>query len=352
MKIFISEPVIGSAERVYVDECLATGMLSWRGQYVELFEKSLATYHNVSHALSCTSGTTALHLALLALGVRLGDEVIVPALTYISTANAVRYCGATPVIVDVCHDTWCLDPHQAFKAVTPKTVGVIPVHMYGNLVDMSGLRRLMPPKVFILEDAAQAIGTTGICQHSDAAIFSFYANKIITCGEGGAVLTNNVRLREKVFHLRGQCVDPTRSYHHTDIGYNYRMTNVQAAIGLGQMEVIEDHKSRRSRVWAQYKNILESSVSWQYDTPGRAHWMMSVVLKHATQRRKVEGALADAGIETRPIFPPLHMQAPYRAKLSLSVSEDLYDRGLNVPTHARLTIGDVREVCEVIQGAL
>lgn len=352
MKIHISEPMVGSAEKEYVADCLATGMLSWRGQYVDLFEQQLSNVHSVSHSLVCSSGTTALHLALLALGVRPGDEVIVPSLTYIATANAVKYCGAVPVFVDVDPDTWCMDVAATVKAVTPKTVGVIPVHMYGNLCDMPGLRRTLPPKVFLLEDAAQAIGTNGLCQYSDAAVFSFYANKIITTGEGGAVLTNNVRLREKMFHLRGQCQDPQRSYHHTDIGYNYRMSNVHAAIGLGQLENLDDHKARRARVWAQYHNILEDSVQWQHDVPNRAHWMMSVVLKHATQRRKVEGAMADAGIETRPIFPPLHLQAPYRDKVSRSVSEDLYDRGLNVPTHARMTIGDVREVCEVIQGAL
>jgi perosamine synthetase len=344
--------MVGGAERDYVNEALVTEMLTWRGQFVEQFELQLANAHNVSYALSCSSGTSALHLALVAMGVRPGDEVIVPTLTYIATANAVRYCGGVPVFVDVDKNTWCMNADEVVSALTPKTVGVIPVHMYGNLCDVESLRRLLPPKVFIVEDAAQAIGAPHLCSHSDIAVFSFYGNKIITTGEGGAVLTNNLRLRDKVYHLRGQCVDPLRSYWHTDIGFNYRLSNIAAAIGCGQLESIDDHKARRARVWQQYKNHLENRVQMQHDVEGRAHWMMSIVLKHATQRRQVEGALTSAGIETRPIFPPLHLQAPYKVMELHPVSEDLHDRGLNVPTHSRLTMSDVREVCEVILGAL
>lgn len=352
MRINISSPMIGSSERSYVADCLATEMLSWRGRYVEEFEKLLATVHRTAYALTCTSGTTGLHLALMALGVRPGDEVIVPSFTYIATANAVKYCGAVPVFVDVDPDTWCLRADQVLGALTTKTVGVIPVHVYGNLCDIRAIREVLPPKAFILEDAAQAHGVMGFCQYSDAAVFSFFANKIVTCGEGGAVLTNNARLREQMFHLRGQCVDPTRSYWHTGIGFNYRMTNLQAAIGLGQLEAIADHQSRRSRVWEGYHSLLGDSVQWQRDEPGRAHWMMSVVFKHATQKGNVERNLRCADIETRPMFPPLHVQAPYRSDVRLPVSEDLFDRGLSLPTHAWLSESNVQEICDIVRKSL
>lgn len=344
--------MLNSKALEYITECINTEFLTWRGSFVGEFERGLQTIHQTSHALACSSGSTALHLALMALGVRPGDEVIVPSLTYIATANAVAYCGAKPVLVDVDPDTWCIDPKAVRKALGPKTVGCIPVHLYGNICDMSALRSTLPPKAFLLEDAAQAHGVSGLCTYSDAAVFSFYGNKIITTGEGGAVLTNNRRLSEQMFHLRGQCVDPQSPYAHTAVGYNYRMSNMQAAVGVAQLEDIDNLKQRRARVWQQYRNRLEHKVGLQTDTDPRAHWMFSIVLKHATQRRKVEDALVEAGVETRPIFPPLHMQAPYRAKLGHAVAEDLFDRGLNIPTHPRLSMSEVAEVCEIIERSL
>lgn len=352
MRIAISSPMLNSKALEYVSECVNTEFLTWRGTFVQEFERGLEAIHNVSSALACSSGSTALHLALLALGVRPGDEVIIPSLTYIATANAVAYCGAKPVLVDVDPDTWCIDPVAVRKALSPKTACCIPVHLYGNVANMQELRRVLPPRVSIVEDAAQAHGVLGLCAFSDVAVFSFYGNKIITCGEGGAVLTNNRRLREQMFHLRGQCVDPQSPYTHTAVGYNYRMSNLQAAVGVAQLEDIDNLKQRRAKIWQQYRNRLEHKVGLQADTNPRAHWMFSIVLRHATQRRKVETALADAGVETRPIFPPLHMQAPYRAKLGHVVAEDLFDRGLNIPTHPRLSLGEVAEVCEIIERSL
>lgn len=352
-RIHVSSPLLFSQEREYVNEALAAGMLSWRGEFVNRFEDALTKVHAVNCALACSSGTTALHLAMLALGVRPGDEVIVPALTYIATANAVRYCGATPVFADVDPATWNVTLESVKACLTTKTVGIIPVHLYGNICDVRSLRQGLPPKLFVVEDAAQAIGVNGLCQYSDVAVFSFFANKVITTGEGGAVLTNNHRLRDRMFHLRGQCVDPQASYKHTDVGYNYRMSNIHAAIGLGQLENLPHHQRRRWNVWQQYYNWLRPHVEFQHDTPGRAHWMITPMFPNGEIKDAVREALELSGIETRPVFVPLHLQVPYGdPSVTAPVSEDIASRGLNIPTHAGMTMADVRDVSEVIMRSL
>jgi len=353
-RLFISQPVMGQQERTYVDDCIVQNQLTWSGPYVKQFEREFAGVCGTTYALTCCNGTSALHLALLALGVKWGDEVIVPTLTYIACANAVTYCGAKPVFVDVDEHTWDLTADTVLSAVSRRTKAVIAVHLFGNPPEMQKLRRALPSNVRIIEDAAQAHGVR-VCDFSDVATFSFYGNKIITTGEGGAVVTNNPAISESVQFYRGQAQSAKR-YWHSAIGYNYRMTNVQAAIGVAQLHNLSALQQTREMVWKRYCTRLGSKVyQVQCDCKEqqRAYWMMSPLFFSEEQRDKVQNALEYENIETRPMFPPLHMQRPYAAgMLKLPVAEEIFKTGLSIPTHSAMTLTDVDRVCDVIVRSL
>ena len=255
--IRVAQPRLIGNETKYVLDCLESGWISSVGEYVERFEKRFAEFTGTQFAASCSNGTVALHLALLAVGVGPGDEVIVPTLTYVATANAVRYCGATPIFVDSENDTMNLDPAKVKLAISPKTKAVIAVHLYGHPADIYSLRLICDPlNIKIVEDAAEAhgssIGNSAAGSLGDVATFSFYGNKIITTGEGGMITTNSTEIDEKVRLLKGQGQDPSRRYWFSTTGYNYRLTNVAAAIGLAQLENIDTHLEDRRRIAAEY----------------------------------------------------------------------------------------------------
>ena len=240
MRLPIAEPSLGEKELSYVTECILTGWVSSAGKFVTRFEEIFAEFCGTQHAITTSSGTTALHLALLALGIGPGDEVIVPSLTFIATANAVTYTGASPVFIDSELETWNLDPNLIEEFITPRTKAIIPVHLYGHPVNMAAIVEIAQRHgLVVVEDAAEAHGAKyqgrrvgGI---GDLGIFSFYGNKIVTTGEGGMVVTNRADLAEKIRILRGHGMSPERRYWHPVLGYNYRMTNLQAALGVAQM---------------------------------------------------------------------------------------------------------------------
>ena len=254
-RISVACPVLNGRETEYVMECMRTSWISSVGRFVTEFERGFADFCGVRHAVATNNGTTALHLALVAIGIKPDDEVIVPSLTYIASANAVKYCGATPVFVDNDPVTFNIDPAAVEAAITERTKAIIPVHLYGHMADMDVLIEIATKHdLLIVEDAAEAVGarykgrragSLGTC-----ATFSFFGNKILTTGEGGMVTTNDGELAERLKLLRGQGMDPQRRYWFPEIGYNYRMTNLAAAIGLGQLENIEHHLSadRRAHV--------------------------------------------------------------------------------------------------------
>ena len=240
----VAAPALIGNEKAYVLDCLESSWISSNGAYIERFETVFADFIGTRHALSCCNGTVALHLALLALDVRPGDEVIVPSLTYVASANAVMYCGAKPVLVDSEPETWNLDPARIEELINPRTRGIIVVHLYGHPANMDPILEIARRRhLFVVEDAAEAHGATYRGQKvgtlGDLATFSFYGNKVITTGEGGMVCTNNEVLARKVRQLKGQGQDPRRRYWFPIVGYNYRMTNIEAAIGLAQLERIE-----------------------------------------------------------------------------------------------------------------
>ena len=359
MKQFIpvAAPALVGNEKEYVLDCLESTWISSSGKYIERFEAAFAEFCGVKHALSCCNGTMALHLALLALGVGPGDEVIVPTLTYVASANAVAYCGARPVLVDSEPETWNMNPELILSRVTPRTKGIMVVHLYGHPTDMDPVMALARERgLFVLEDAAEAHGAEYKGRRAgsigDIATFSFYGNKIVTTGEGGMVVTDDDELARKVRQLKGQGQDPERRYWFPVTGYNYRMTNIEAAIGLAQMEKIDWHMGRRRQTAACYRKHLGGDACF---TPSpaapwarNAYWINCVVLGRdfPLGRDDVMERLARAGIETRPFFYPMHSLPMYReAGSGFPVAERLAARGINLPSSAALTEEDVAYVC-------
>lgn len=359
----VAEPVLGGNEKAYVNECLESGWISGSGKYVDSLEGKFAEFCGASHAVAVASGTAALHVALLALGIGPGDEVIVPDLTYISSANAVAYCGARPIFADVDSLTWTIDPEDAARKVTARTRAIMPVHLYGHPADMDPIVALARTKnLRIIEDAAEAhgaeykgrrVGTLG-----DIAVFSFYGNKIMTTGEGGMVVTDNRDLAQRVRLLKGQGMDPDRRYWFPVIGYNYRMTNLQAAIGLAQLERIEWLIERRREVAGQYGEALRHlplvppvEAPWAKNV----YWLYSVCVTENQNRDLLMNQLLDAGIETRPFFYPLHQMPPYfdpDGERTLPVTTRLAASGISLPSSATLSREDIVYIAEALQRLL
>jgi perosamine synthetase len=357
----IAHPVFAGNEKRYVNECLDDVWISSAGRFIGEFETAFARFCGVREAISCNNGTSALHLALQALQVGPGDEVIVPTLTYIATVNAVRYCGATPVLVDSEPRTLNLDPAQIEARITPRTRGIIPVHLYGHPAEMDPILDIAKRHgLFVLEDAAEAHGAlyrgvkTGAL--GDAATFSFFGNKIITTGEGGMITTSNSELAARMRLVRGQGMDPQRRYWFPVVGNNFRMTNIEAAIGLAQLENVDLHLNARRKVAAWYDREL-APLRDQFELPleepwaRHSYWIYTILLKNGGERGRDElmRALAEAGIETRPVFYPMHVMPPYReADGSYPVAESCSRRGLHLPTHGLLTEEDVAYIAETL----
>ena len=359
----VAHPVLAGNERQYVLDCLESSWISSGGEYIGRFEREFSATFGSDYAVACNSGTSALHLALLGLGVTAGDEVIVPSLTYIATANAVVYCGARPVFADSEAITMGLDPEKVEALITSRTKGIIVVHLFGHPVQMDPILEIAQRYgLFVVEDAAEAHGALykgrPIGSLSQAATFSFYGNKVITTGEGGMVLTSDRQLRDKMLLYRGQGMDPDRRYWFPVIGYNYRMTNVAAAIGLAQLEQLDVQVAKRREVADAYKEALAfledvlqlpTEASWAR----HAYWSYPVLLIDRTaDRDSVMLQLEENGIETRPFFHPMHTLPPYRSQDSFPVATDLARRGICLPMHGVLTKADITYIADSLGRSL
>mgnify|MGYP000431894577 CR=1 FL=1 len=354
----VYQPALNGNEREYVNHCLDTGWISSKGEYVNLFEKAFAEYVNVRYSAAVCNGTVALHLALVALGIGTGDEVIVPTLTYIASVNAIVYTGATPVFVDSLPETWQLDPEDVRANITPRTKAIMAVHLYGHPCDMSTLKAIADEhRVFLIEDCAEAIGSRYQDQHmgtfGDISTFSFYGNKTLTTGEGGMIVTSDKTLYERILHLKSQGLAKYRQYWHDIVGYNYRMTNICAAIGLAQLEQVSETLNRKRKLADTYKELL-------HDTPFKVHpevgdvyhsyWMVSILVPQVELRDPLREHLAEAGIETRPVFYPVHTMPMYSQKYQLhKVAEDIGWRGINLPSYPALTNEQVHYICDSLK---
>ncbi len=360
--ISVSVPNFLGNEKKYVSDCMETTWISSNGKYINQFETEFSKKFGCKHAIACCNGTVTLHLALIALGIGEGDEVIVPSFTYIATANAVKYCGATPIFADCLPDTWNIDPSDVERKVTSKTKCIIPVHLYGNPCDMDSIMAIAKKYgLYVVEDAAECHGATYNGKKAgtigDIGTYSFFGNKIITTGEGGMIVTDNDELAAKMRMLKGQGMAPTRRYWFTEIGYNYRMTNIEAAIGLAQLEKIDEHIALRRKVAGWYMSEFEelkdyTTVQKVTDKAESVWWMVSLLLNDNVKisRDDLMKKLAEDGIETRPLFYPMHIMPPYMDESVICpVSEDISARGMNIPTHGLITKDDVKYICNCIK---
>ena len=362
----LSMPDITDLELANVHEAVASTWISSSGSFLDDFERRFADACGVRHALAASSGTTALHLAVAALGAGPGDEVIVPSLTYIASANAISYVGATPVFVDVDPRTWCLDPDHVSSMISPRTVGIIAVHLYGHPADMDAIAQIAERHgLWVIEDAAEApFGTykgrtTGSI--GDIGVFSFFGNKVLSSGEGGAATTNDARLAERMRSLRGQGMDPERRYFFPEIGFNYRLTNVAAALLCAQFDRRAYLLTARHEIADAYRTSLDQIpgltpqpiAEWATWTP----WLVSVLVEadqFGFDRDGLMDFLAREQIETRPFFIPMHSLPPYaelaaRQGTAFPVTDRLAGSGVNLPTYPAMTSADVDRVARSIR---
>lgn len=361
-KIPVYQPSLSGNEKKYVNECLDSTWISSKGKFVSEFESSFAEYVGVKNATTVSNGTVAIHLALLALGIGEGDEVIVPTLTYISSVNTIVYTRATPVFVDSLQDSWQIDPQDVIKKITPRTKAIMAVHLYGHPCDMDALVEICKKNnLFLIEDCAEAIGTLYKGRHvgtfGDVSTFSFFGNKTITTGEGGMVITNDETLHDRAVHFKGQGLAKHRQYWHDVIGYNYRMTNICAAIGLAQLENVASVLAEKKRVADTYRKCLENTSVVFHNPIGddiyHSYWMCSILAQDAKQRDLVRTHLENEGIETRPLFYPVHTMPMYSTQYQRHpVAENLGWRGMNLPSYPGLKTEEIEFICEKIKEVL
>ncbi|MBQ2313679.1 MAG: DegT/DnrJ/EryC1/StrS family aminotransferase [Treponema sp.] len=364
----VCTPLLGGNEVKYVTEAVQDGWISSSGSFVTKFEEAFSSYCGVRHGIAVCNGTVAIHLALAALGIGKGDEVIIPSFTMIATAFAVCYTGAMPVFVDADKDTWNIDTTKIEAAITPRTKAIIPVHIFGNPCNMDAVTAIARAhRLFIVEDAAEAHGAeyrgkkTG--SFSDIAAFSFFANKNITTGEGGMCITNDDNYDRLCRYYKNVCFPPDgpRTYSHDDIGFNYRMSNLHAAIGLAQTEKADEYRAMRRKNAALYKEQLAGcpGIIFQKDEAQalNVHWMNAVVIDPAAYghtKDELAAHLKSKGIDTRLLFRSMARQESLRrygcdCSGSYPVTDWLSENGFYLPSASSLREDDIAYICSVIK---
>jgi len=369
----VAEPDIGRLEEELVTQAIRSGWVSSLGPFVEQFETGFAKLCAMRHGVSTSNGTSALHLCLVAVGIGPGDEVIVPSLTFVATAAAVKHAGATPVLVDCDPEIGTLSGAAVQAAITTRTRAIIVVHLFGHPADIDPITELgRRQRIFVIEDAAEGHGATYrgriVGSLADASCFSFYGNKVITTGEGGMVLTNDAALARRLRFLRDHAMDPDRRYWHPEVGYNYRLTNPQAALGVAQLQRFAEIRAARQRVLDAYRTLvaaagLEIAINPRREWAAPTPWLVCAVLPpeaDPTVREHVFVNLRRRGIDTRPYFIPMHQLPPYvscRTVASdggtrLSCTESLAARGFNLPSSGKLAFGTIERVVGSLADAL
>ena len=357
IRIPVYRPSLAGNEKKYVNECLDSTWISSKGKFIRQFEDAFAAYIGVPYAASVSNGTVAIHNALLALGIKEGDEVIVPSFTYIASVNPIVYTGATPVFVDSLRDTWQLDADDIERKITSRTRAIMAVHLYGHPCDMDRIMEIARKyHLFVIEDCAEAFGSKYKGRYAgtfgDIAAFSFFGNKTITTGEGGMVTTRDRTLHERATHFKGQGLAKYREYWHDTIGYNYRMTNICAAIGLAQLERADSTIQKKRQVADWYRKYLSGyPLEIQKESEGVFHtyWMVCILVENADIRDNLRTYLLEKGIETRPTFYPIHSMPMYAHNFyRLPVAEDISWRGINLPSYPDLSENDVAEISSLI----
>lgn len=358
----ISEPSLDEVELQAVTECVKSGWVSSLGKYIPQFEEEFAAFSDSKYGVSVFNGTVAIHLALVAMGVTAGDEVIVPSLTFVATANAVLYTGATPVFVDSQETTWNMDPEDIARKITKKTKAIIVVHLYGHPADMTPILALAKKhKLKVIEDAAESHGAEyngkKVGSLGDAGCFSFYGNKIITTGEGGIVTTNNKKLADDMRFLKDHAMSHKRKYFHPLLGFNYRMTNIQAAIGVAQLTKINRFLKRKREIADQYSVLLSNTPGIKLQPIAQwakpVYWMYSILItpKAHITRDQLITQLKNKGIDSRPFFVP-NNKMPYFPQsirnIKFPVAEKLSKQGINLPSSVLVTNEQIEYISKTI----
>jgi perosamine synthetase len=361
----VNEPVFGWREAHYLQECIAAGWISSNGPFVQRLESEMAATCHRLHGIAVSSGTAALEIAVAALGIGAGDEVILPSFTIISCAAAVVRAGATPVVIDCEADTWNMDVSQIEDKITSRTRAIMAVHIFGLPVDMSVLLEIAERhSLYVIEDAAELIGQTYADRpcgsFGQISTTSFYPNKIVTTGEGGMVLTNDTALAARCRQLRNLCFRPDRRFVHEELGWNYRLSNLQAAVGVAQLECLGDHVKKKRWIGARYTSLLAGIKGLQLPLAQTEHaaniyWVFGIVLDGSIAFDAAEAMkrLTHLGIDSRPFFWPMHEQPVFQKMglfegLQLSVSERLGRRGLYIPSGLGLTEAQIDRVANAL----
>jgi len=359
----VLEPSIGEKEIENVLKAVKSGWVSSKGKFVEEFERKFAEYHGVNFGVSTSNGTTALHLALESLGIGKGDEVLVPVLTFAATANAVLYCNAKPVFVDSHPDYWCIDPEKIEERITKNTKAIIPVHLYGHPCDMAWIQDIAEENdLYVIEDAAEAHGaeyrSEKVGTFGDISCFSFYGNKIITTGEGGMCLTDDEDLAEKMIILRDHGMKPGKRYWHDVVGFNYRMTNIQAALGVAQLSKLDKFIKKKREIASVYHDNLndlaeDNKITLHPEMPWAkcVFWAYSIILED-TDSEVFREKLSRRGIDTRAFFYPLNVMPPYKTGGNFPVADRLSSNGLNLPSGVEISEDTILFICERIREVL
>lgn len=361
-------PTLLGNERKYLLDAIDTNWISSAGKYIPLFEKAFSKYCGVKHGIAVINGTSALHLALTALGISKGDEVIIPDFTMISCAFAVCYSGAKPVFIDVEKETWNINPDKIEEKITNKTKAIMVVHIYGNPCEMKKIKEIADKhNLKIIEDVAEAHGTEYYGKRcgsiGDIACFSFYANKIITTGEGGMVITNNNELSKKCRYYKNLCfpLNEPRKYLHKDIGFNYRMSNLHAAIGLAQVEKADKYIKMRRKNNSLYRKYLKDipGITFQTEkqTTKNVYWMNGIVInpkEFGLSRDELIIKLKEKSVDSRPFFNGMHKQLSLKqygcdCKGKYPVSDWLAENGLYLPSGSGLKEEDIRKIFKIIK---
>jgi perosamine synthetase len=360
-RIPIMEPQLSGRELEYVQDCIRTNWISSQGSYVSKFEKIFSEMHDKNEAIAVSNGTVALHLAMLALGIGPGDEVIVPNITFAASINTVIHCNATPVICEIEPDTWCIDCDEVEKLITKNTKAIMPVHLYGQVCNMNRINALAKSNnLLIIEDCAEAIGSSyngvSVGTSSDAATFSFFGNKTISTGEGGMVLFQNPKIAKKARILRDHGMTPDKRYWHDQVGYNYRLTNIQAAIGVAQMEKFDEIINRKIEIANLYNKKFchveaISMLPLKQENIRHSNWLYTILLNKQIDRDSIIESLMQNGIDTRPVFYPLHEMPPYKNYKhsgSLINSINVSCAGLSLPSAVTLTNDDINFIAKTL----
>lgn len=353
----VYQPFFEGNEKKYVNQCLDSTWISSKGEFISKFENEFSNYIGAPYATTVANGTVALHLALVTLGIGPGDEVIVPTLTYIASVNTIMQTGATPVFVDSLASSWQVDSADIERNITPKTKAIMVVHLYGQPCDMDAIVPLCKKHgLMLVEDCAESFGSTYKGRHTgtfgDIATFSFFGNKTITTGEGGMVVAKAPEVIERAYHLKTQGVSSQQEYWHDEVAYNYRMTNICAAIGLAQLEQVKTILARKRRIALWYTEHLQGlPLLCHEEQPDSVHsfWMCSILLDEAADRQLLRTHLKKSNIETRPFFFPAHTMPHCHSDFKFPVAEALSAKGINLPSFPSLTTDELTQICNSIR---